>query len=52
VGGAVGVIQIEKLMRHFDVVEIQAGEDGGKTFADATLGLGTDNESLHDITSG
>ena len=29
-GGAIGIIQIEKLMRRFDVVEIQAGEDGGK----------------------
>jgi hypothetical protein len=51
-GGAVGIIQIEKLMRRFDVVEIQTGEDGGKTFADATLGLRADDKSFHVIPSG
>ena len=45
--GAVGIIQIKKLVLGFQMGEVLAGEDGGGAFADAAFGLWADDESLH-----
>jgi hypothetical protein len=47
VGGAVGIIQVKKLVLGFQMGEVLAGENGGGTFADAAFGLWADDESLH-----
>ena len=52
VSGAVGIVQIIKLMLGFYVTEVLAGEDGGGAFADAPLGLRADDESLHSVPFG
>jgi hypothetical protein len=47
VRGAVGIIQVKKLVLGFQMGEVLAGEDGGGAFADAAFGLWADDESLH-----
>ena len=37
VSGAVGIIQVKKLVLGFQMGEVLAGEDGGGAFADARL---------------
>ena len=47
VSGAVGIIQVKKLVLGFEMGEVLAGENGGGAFADAAFGLWADDESLH-----
>jgi len=52
VGGAVGIIQVKKLVLGFQMGEVLAGEDGCGAFADAAFGLWADDESFHGIPFG